>query len=243
MASGVAVAALAAFLAATGCSQDTGDADASSDKLSTAESELKLAGAQYAGRISSGETRNISYTSPPAFRALGFDARGGDVITVDVASEDGDAMGWITDSNYNVLASNDDASPNTLDARVTYTVPKGVTRRPFRIVMREYDQANASFAVKLSIAQAAPPVCQVEGKTYQPGASFPAPDGCNTCSCGPNGGTPTCTRVACLACNPAAEPNRSYLGTPTTCMTIRFSCPPGSTSFQNTCGCGCERVN
>ena len=243
MASGMAVATFAAVLAATGCSQETGDAEASLDKLSTAESELKLAGAQYAGRIVSGETRNVSYTSPPAFRALGFEARGGDVITVDVASQDGDAMGWITDSSYNVLASNDDASPDTLDARVTYTVPKGVARRSFRIVMREYDRAAASFAVKLSIAPAAPPVCQVEGKTYQPGASFPAPDGCNTCTCGPNGGTPACTKVACLACNPGSEPNRNYLGTPSTCMTIRFSCQVGWTSFQNTCGCGCERVN
>lgn len=234
---------MVSLVAASGCSQATEEPDGAPDKLAVAESDLKVSGAQYIGRIANGETRKVVYAAPPAFRALGFEARGGDVVTVDIKSVDGDPMAWITDSGYNVLASNDDASPTTLDSRVTYTVPKSTARRTFRIVMREYDQAAANLSVTLSIAPAAPPVCQYDGKTFQPNTSFPATDGCNTCSCGPNGGTPACTKMACPACNPASETNRNYLGTPTTCMTIRFTCQAGWAPFSNACGCGCERVN
>ena len=38
--------------------------------------------------------------------------------------------------------------------------------------------------------------CEVDGKTYQAGDSFPASDGCNSCTCGPNG-LVACTEKAC----------------------------------------------
>lgn len=239
--SGLVVAAFSALVGASGCSATTEDDGKSGDALSTAESDLKVSGAKYIGRIGAGETKTVSYDGPPAYRAFGFEAKGGDQITLTVASEDGDAMGWLTDSNYTVLASNDDMSSQSLDSRVTFTVPKGVTRRSFRAVFREYDQAKATFRVSLEITPGEPVTCSYQNQTYPQGASFQAADGCNTCSCGPSG--VACTKVACLQCNPATETNRNYLGTPQSCMTIRFTCQPGWRPFQNTCGCGCERLN
>lgn len=40
--------------------------------------------------------------------------------------------------------------------------------------------------------------CEYEGKKYAPGDSFPAPDGCNTCGCNPDG-TVACTAMFCEA--------------------------------------------
>jgi hypothetical protein len=42
------------------------------------------------------------------------------------------------------------------------------------------------------------------------------------------------------ACDPNEELWRDYKGTPTSCQVIRYSCPSGTKSFQNDCGCGCE---
>ncbi len=237
------VVAVATFVGLLGCSAQTDDEDAQGKegKLATAESELKLSGARYVGRIASGDTRTVTYDYPPTFRAFGFDAKAGDVITVSVSSFNGDAMAWITDSSYNVLAANDDASPQTLDAKVTYTIPKSSLKRSFRLVFRDYDFLAATFRVSLKVEAEAPTTCSYEGQAYAQGSSFPAADGCNTCSCGPSG--VACTKIACLQCNPAAETNRNYLGTPQSCMQIRFTCQAGWRPFQNDCGCGCERVN
>ncbi len=39
-------------------------------------------------------------------------------------------------------------------------------------------------------------ICKYNGKEYKDGETFPAGDGCNTCSCGPNG-VANCTKRAC----------------------------------------------
>jgi hypothetical protein len=91
----------------------------------------------------------------------------------------------------------------------------------------------------VTIKSTAPVTCSYNGKTYSDGASFPSTDGCNTCTCSASG--VGCTKKACT-CNPEAEPNRRYLGTPTTCQVIRYACFVGERSFQNACGCGCETI-
>ena len=40
-------------------------------------------------------------------------------------------------------------------------------------------------------------VCDYDGNTYEIGESFPATDGCNTCSCMENGNV-ACTKMACV---------------------------------------------
>jgi hypothetical protein len=226
-----------AFASLAGCS--TQSAEKESDDVASIESELKLSGTRYLGKLTNGETRTGYYYNPPRYRSFGFDAKGGDEITVDIKSAEGDAVGYVTDSSYNVLAYNDDASISTLDSKVTYKVPAGQTARSFRIVFRDYDLLDATFTIKLGIkSSAVQTTCAYDGETYTAGETFPSTDGCNTCTCGSNGSV-GCTKRAC-ACDPANEPWRSYIGTPQQCMTIRYTCSAGKVPFQNACGCGCE---
>jgi hypothetical protein len=146
------VVGLAAVTSLVGCAAE----QKSGDELATSADELKLTGVKYLGPIADGQTRSTAYSEPPRYRAYGFYAKAGDEITVDVKSTYGDGMGWITDSKYNALAANDDASPYTLDAKVTYTVPAGTARRAYRIVFRDYDLLDATFSVKLSIEASDP---------------------------------------------------------------------------------------
>ena len=46
-------------------------------------------------------------------------------------------------------------------------------------------------------AEGSPTGCEVAGRTYDIGESFPAPDGCNSCSCQEDGST-MCTAMACI---------------------------------------------
>lgn len=83
-----------------------------------------------------------------------------------------------------------------------------------------------------------------DGNLYAIGSSFKSTDGCNTCSC-TDGGAVRCTTMACpapVACDPAKEPNRKYIGSsPAQCMLIKYACETGTTGFSNECGCGCEQ--
>jgi hypothetical protein len=205
--------------------------------VAAVESELKLSGTRYLGRIQNGQTRSGYYFNPPRYRSFGFEASGGDEITVDIASPMGDAMGWITDASYKVLAYNDDASYTTLDSKVVYKVPSAQPRRSYRIVFRDYDLLDAHFSVSLSVVAAEPITCEYNGNTYSEGETFPSSDQCNDCTC--TSGGVGCTKRACV-CNPNNEPWRSYIGTPQQCMVIRYTCPANRRSFQNACGCGCE---
>ena len=187
-----------ALASLAGCSSpDT----SSKDNVDSYESELKLASPKYLGQIADGETKTVSYSDPPHYRAYGFSASAGDEITVTVKSVNGDAMGWITNASYTSLAANDDASSSTLDSKVVYTVPAGTTTKAYRIVFRDYDLLDATFNVKLSIKAAAP------------------------------------------ACDPDNEPWRTYVGTPTECQVIRYTCSSSKRSFSNDCGCGCESLS
>lgn len=232
----VVCALLVASTAVAACSSQAGK---DKEDVGTDQSELKLTGTRYLGAIQNGQTRSGYYYTPPTYRAYSFDAKGGDEITVDVTSVYGDAVGYITDGSYNVLAYNDDASPGTLDARVKYKVPAGQPSRSYRIVFRDYDLLEAIFHVKLSI-KSMTAVCTYNGQSYSPGDTFNATDGCNTCTCTASGSV-SCSTLTC-ACDPAKEPWRTYLGTPEQCQTISYTCPPGEVSFSNACGCGCEKI-
>ena len=136
---------LGALAPLAGCS----NAGPSKEDVASSESDLTSPG--YLGQIASGQTKTTSYSNPPRYRAYGFSASAGDKITADVRSIDGDAMGWITDSSYAALASNDDASSSTLDSKVVYTVPAGTATKAYRIVFRDYDLLSATFDVTLTI--------------------------------------------------------------------------------------------
>ena len=232
--------ALVSGLVSTGCSSSTDRSPGEKDSVDSYESELRLAGPRYVGQIANGETKTNYYYNPPKYRAFGFTAKGGEQITVDVKSAEGDAMGWITTTSYDALAANDDASSSTLDAKVTYKVPAGTASKAYRIVFRDYDLLDATFTVKLTIDSTVI-ACTYEGQTYQPGDNFPASDECNTCTCSGNGSV-GCSKKACV-CDPENEPWRNYVGTPATCQTIRYTCATDKRQFQNACGCGCEALS
>lgn len=233
MSSRFVVAGLIAALTATvGCAADKED-------LSSYDSEIRLAGTRYLGKLQNGQTRTAYYYNQPLYRSYGFDAKGGDEVTIDVRSTYGDAVAWITDAKYRGLAFNDDASRETWDAKVQYKVPEGQPSRSYRIVFRDYDTLDATFAVTLAV-KSAPATCTYEDQQYTEGDSFGASDGCNTCACDATGSV-ACTEMEC-GCNPATESHRTYLGTPDQCMVMRYSCPAGQILFSNDCGCGCETV-
>jgi len=230
------VAAAVVGLAAVGCSSSSGSKE--EESVDSAQNELKLYGTRYLGKIYSGESRTGTYDNPPRYRSYGFDAKGGDEITIDVKSVYGDAVTFLSNSTYNVLTQNDDANANTLDSHIFYKLAAGKPLASYRIVFRDYDLLDATFTVKLSI-KSAPATCFYNNKTYQEGATFPSADGCNTCNCGPAG--VGCTKKACV-CDPANEPNNNYVGTPTQCATLLYNCQSGWVPFQNACGCGCTKL-
>lgn len=234
----VVASSVVALASVTGCASS--EEPRQKEDVDTYESELKLSSPKYLGPIANGETKTSSYHNPPRYRAYGFQAKAGDEITAEVTSLEGDGMGWITTSGYEVLAANDDASAATLDAKVVYTVPAGTPSRSYRVVFRDYDLLDASFGVKLTI-KAAAATCTYDGSTYNAGTNFPASDSCNTCACSDSGSV-FCTKKACLVCDPENEPWRSYIGNPMTCQTIRYVCAANMRSFQNACGCGCETL-
>jgi hypothetical protein len=140
---------IAAFAGSAGCS--VGSGDSSKDAIGSYDSDLKLTDVLYRGTIAPNETKNEHYSTPPTYRAFGFDAKGGEEITLDVRSVNGDAVAFLTDADYEVLASNDDAAPNTYDSRVVYKVPDGRAAKSYRVVFRDYGLVEATFKVTLMI--------------------------------------------------------------------------------------------
>jgi len=156
------------------------------------------------GSLSYGQTSgNVPYANPPRYRAYKFAGAAGDEVDVWVKSTNGgDAVAWVLDDSFRVLGSNDDAEDaDTLDAHIVTTLRANT--RPgivtYYVVFRNYSvgvRANSvHFRVVLKKKRNG---CDYEGRHYPEGASFPASDGCNSCSCGP-GGLVACTKRLCVA--------------------------------------------
>src|SRR5205814_1499893 len=67
------------------------------------------------------------------------------------SSSDGDAVAWLTDNSFKVLASNDDATASTTDSHVAATLPGNSNPAivTYYIIFREYDSQPAHFVVAL----------------------------------------------------------------------------------------------
>lgn len=218
-----------------GCATETGEGEAK-EAVGADESAYTLRTAHHLGTLEAGSSRAAAYM-PPQRSAWSFTARGGDIVTITVSSQVGDAVAFLTDARWNLLALNDDAEPGTHDARIRYVVPTATPPSTFRIVFQDYQLLPAMFNTSLSVE--ASPSCMYGGSVHLSGEKFPAMDGCNTCSCGPDG--VECTKRVC-ACNPDRQPDLHYIGTPKQCLTIHFSCPSGQVQFSNPCGCGCAAL-
>src|SRR5262245_29404261 len=113
---------------------ELGQLDQKSDAFS---SKMRLLGA-----LDEGQTRKVYYTSSPRYRAYTLD--GGGAIDLWVRSETGDALAWVLDSRFRVLAKNDDADETTYDAHLALTLPD---HQSHYLVMRDYDYSRGWFSV------------------------------------------------------------------------------------------------
>ncbi len=221
------VAALAVVSAA--CATKESD-----DVVGTSGQDVRVLDLTILGTISSGQTKTGCSYVPPNRAAWVFDANAGDVITITVSSQLGDAVAYLTDSNNAVLAYNDDADASTHDARIVY---QATATGSYRIAFEDYNHHPASFDVSLDITGGT--VCSYAGNTYSAGDTFPSTDGCNTCTCGDDGSV-SCGQNAC-ACDPGSD-GLNYIGDPDWCKSNGYRCPPGQVRFSNDCGCGCETL-
>jgi len=137
---------MVAFLAA--CSAKPAPADDFSD---LAGADVKSDSFSYRMRVlgeiwSSAAAR---YTPSPRYRAWTFTAGAGDQVDAWVRSTHGDAVAWILDGGFHVLASNDDADDTTYDSHLVLTIPAGA-RGPFYLVFRDYNLESHDFTASLS---------------------------------------------------------------------------------------------
>jgi len=99
------------------------------------------------GTLLHGQTALVGYFNPPRYRAFRFAAGQHDRMDIWVRSNDGDAVAWLLDTNFNTLAWNDDAQTGTTDAHIVLTIPS--VQPIFYIVFREYKLAFSHFSVQL----------------------------------------------------------------------------------------------
>ncbi len=106
------------------------------------------------GSLTYGETsKTINYNKTPRFRAFKFAGEKGDAVDTWIRSSNGgDAVGWILDNSFKVIASNDDASYSTYDSNMKVTLPgnKNAAIKTYYIVFRDYDLRSKKFTVKLT---------------------------------------------------------------------------------------------
>ena len=101
------------------------------------------------GTLLRGETSAlVGYIHPPRYRAFKFAAAQHDRFDIRVMSEDGDAVAWVLDENFHVLAWNDDAHQGTTDAHIELTIP--ASHPVLYIVFREFSLAFSHFRVRLA---------------------------------------------------------------------------------------------
>ena len=96
------------------------------------------------GTLHDGDARQSSYTKTPRFRGFDFTGAVGDTVDVWIRSTSGDALAWVLDGKFHVIAKNDDADATTRDAHLVATLPASTTGR-YYIVFRDYDLKSRSF--------------------------------------------------------------------------------------------------
>lgn len=155
---------LAAFvLSAIACtaskpdvSDDFSNLGSLDQKTDSFSSRMKIVGSLDYGQTST----TVSYTKTPRYRAFKFGGNEDDVVDVWVRSTNGgDAVAWILDNDFHILAVNDDADDTTYDAHVTVTLPANASITHY-VVFRDYDLRAKKFQVQLDGTPAA--TCAVD---------------------------------------------------------------------------------
>lgn len=99
---------------------------------------------QLLGTLHDGDIRQTSYTKTPRFRGFDFTGAVGDTVDAWIRSTSGDAVAWVLDGKFHVIAKNDDADATTRDAHLVATLPVNTTGR-YYIVFRDYDLKSHPF--------------------------------------------------------------------------------------------------
>ncbi len=90
----------------------------------------------------------VEYWGTPRYLAYTILGGKGDEVDLWVRSDDGDAVAWLLDDNFRILAANDDAAEGTLDSNIVATLPK---EGGYYLVFREYYGEAATFEVSLTV--------------------------------------------------------------------------------------------
>jgi hypothetical protein len=102
------------------------------------------------GSLDYGQTSDaVAYSKSPRYRTFKFAGNAGDQVDVWVRSQDGDAVAWVLDDHWHILAANDDADATTFDAHVQLTLGASDSATHY-IVFREYGWQQAHFTVELT---------------------------------------------------------------------------------------------
>ena len=155
----LAACALPALSTFGGCTADKPEVDEDftdlagiDDKGDYFSSKLKVL-----GTLGDGDAVRARYTATPRFRGYSFTAAAGDQVDVWVKSTTGDALAWVVDGTYKVVAKNDDASADTYDAHVVTTLPaSGVAGGRYYVIFRDYNLETRYFNVSLKKLAGAP---------------------------------------------------------------------------------------
>ena len=119
---------------------------------------------------------------------------------------------------------------------------------PFAMGVRQCERVHCEHAPDGGVECTKIGRCEYDGKIHRAGESFPSTDGCNTCSCGPNGSV-ACTERACVQicggltgaacpdgkyCEFAADAQCGAADQTGTCQIIPDVC---TDIFKPVCGC------
>jgi hypothetical protein len=141
------LAPLLLILASCSSSLSSGKAPTNEEALRVAQlSSVFASGTQVLGALSYGQiSASVPYSDPPRYRGFTFDGSTGDAVSIWVRSN-ADAIAWLLDASYHVIAKNDDADRTTLDSHIEATLPANAT---YFIVFREFELGAATFQVQL----------------------------------------------------------------------------------------------
>jgi hypothetical protein len=120
------------------------------DPVSETQQEISVSQIKIAGSLSYGETSLLThYTrAPKRYTAYKFAGNAGEEIDVWVRSSNGDPVTWILDNDWNIIASNDDASTSSTDSHIKLTLPANPSATHY-IVVRDYWLETMNFKVTL----------------------------------------------------------------------------------------------
>jgi hypothetical protein len=151
------VPALVAALALPACAPADDMELAEESAALSRPSQMTLANMQIVGSLQYGQTSSVvNYKNPKMFRAFKFAGGAGDQVVVDVRSTNGgDAIAWVLDDSFEVIAMNDDKSSRTVDSHIEITLPAHESRTHY-IVFRDYGFKAKKFKVELQ-GTVAPP--------------------------------------------------------------------------------------